>query len=340
VNEMKILKNEIKLCPSCMEDHNVDIVEVMEHVSFKGVEVKFSASYEHCANSDEYFANEDMIRANNLAVKDAYREMVGLLTSKEIVGLREKYGVSQKDFAEILDWGMATITRYENHQIQDRAHDDILRKIGADPQWFIEILKRAKGRLSPKAFDYYYHTASAQYRKQKNQYLISSIQAIYADLDKEESTGFMELNLDKVVAAINYIAQQVSDLYKVKLMKLLWYSDALHFKRYGRSITGLAYCALPMGAVPEGHEQIMMLEGVSYEVLLYENVAYKFLPTPGFEFQCLTDDELQVIDKIISEFGTLSTSQIVEKMHDEEAYKCTDSRCIIPYSFAARLSID
>ena len=31
---------------------------------------------------------------------------------------------------------------------------------------------------------------------------------------------------------------------------------------------------------------------------------------------------------------------IVEKMHDEEAYKCTDSRCIIPYSFAARLSID
>ena len=337
---MKILKSEDKLCLSCMEEHEVDIVEVMEHVGFKGVEIDFNATYEHCSKSDEYFANEDMIRANDLAVKDTYREKIGLLTSKEIVSLREKYGVSQKDFAEILDWGMATITRYENHQVQDRAHDDILRKISADPQWFIEILNRAKNRLSPKAFDYYYRTASAQYRKRKNQYLIASIQAVYADLDKEESTGFTELNLGKVVAAINYLAQQVSDLYKVKLMKLLWYSDALHFKRHGRSITGLAYCALPMGAVPEGHEQIMMLEGVSYEVFLYDNVAYKFVPTPGFEIEDLAADEIRSMDKIISEFGALNTQQIVEKMHDEEAYKCTDSRCIIPYSFAARLSID
>jgi len=337
---MRILKSEVKLCLSCMEEHKVDIVEVIEHESFKGVKVDFLAIYEHCSNSDEYLANEDMIRANNLAVKDAYREKAGLLTSKEIVCLREKYGVSQKDLSEILDWGMATITRYENHQVQDRAHDDILRKIDADPQWFIEILKRAKSKLSQKAFDYYYRTANAQYRKQKNQYLISSIRANYADIDEGEGTGFAELNLDKVVAVINYMAQQVSDLYKVKLMKLLWYSDALHFKRYGRSITGLAYCALPMGAVPEGHEQIMMLEGVSYEVFLYDNVAYKFVPTPGFEIQCLTEDKIQVIDKIISEFGTLSTQQIVDKMHEEEAYKCTDSRCIIPYSFAKQLSIE
>jgi hypothetical protein len=64
------------------------------------------------------------------------------------------------------------------------------------------------------------------------------------------------------------------------------------------------------------------------------------VPTPGFEIQLLADDEIQSIDKIISEFGGLNTQQIVEKMHDEAAYKCTDSRCIIPYSFAARLSID
>ncbi len=70
---------------------------------------------------------------------------VGLLTSNEIISLREKYGVSQKDLSEILDWGKATITSYENHQVQDRAHDDILRKIDPDPEWFIEMLKRAKG---------------------------------------------------------------------------------------------------------------------------------------------------------------------------------------------------
>ena len=84
----------------------------------------------------------------------------------------------------------------------------------------------------------------------------------------------------------------------------------------------------------------MMLEGVNYEVFLYDNIAYKFIPAPGFEAKCLDADELNAIDRIVGEFGALSTQQIIDKMHDEEAYKCTDSRCIIPYSFAARLSID
>lgn len=50
--------------------------------------------------------------------------------------IRDKYEVSQKDFSEVLDWGRATITRYENHQVQDRAHDDVLRTIDSDPKWF------------------------------------------------------------------------------------------------------------------------------------------------------------------------------------------------------------
>lgn len=338
---MKILKSEVKLCLSCMEEHKVDIVEVVEHESFKGVEVEFSAIYEHCSNSDEYLANEDMIRGNNLAVKDAYREKKGFLTSKEIVCLREKYGVSQKDLSEILDWGMATITRYENHQVQDRAHDDILRKIDADPKWFIEILRRAKGKLPQKTFEKYYQSASVQYHNQKNQYLIAAIQALYAEYNGEEMTGSIELDLDKVVEVINYLAQKVMVLHKVKLMKLLWYADILHYKRHRRSITGLAYSALPMGAVPEGYEQLVMLDGVSFDTIMYgDNIGYKFKPTPGFEIKRLTVNELETIDKVVSEFGDLNAEQIVDKMHKEEAYKCTDDNCIISYSFAEQLSIE
>jgi hypothetical protein len=53
-------------------------------------------------------------------------------------------------------------------------------------------------------------------------------------------------------------------------MKMLWYSDVLNHKRKGFSITGLAYRALPMGAVPEGYEQIVLLEGVCYDEILYK----------------------------------------------------------------------
>jgi len=135
-----------------MEQHDVDIVESEDKEVFKGEEVSFVAAYEYCHNTDEYLENEEMIKANSLAMKDAYRERVGLLTSTEIIATRKKYGISQKDLSEVLDWGRATITRYENHQVQDRAHDYVLRKIGSDPMWFLEMLDRAEGKLKEPAF--------------------------------------------------------------------------------------------------------------------------------------------------------------------------------------------
>jgi putative zinc finger/helix-turn-helix YgiT family protein len=153
-----------------MKEYSVDIIETEEQVTFKGIKVKFNAIYEYCANTDEYLETEDMIRSNSLAVKDAYRIEVGLLTSNEIKGIREKYNISQKEFSEVLNWGKATITRYENHQVQDRAHDDILRKIDSDPKWFLEMLERAKDRISTRMYSEYYHNAYEQYTKKNNPY--------------------------------------------------------------------------------------------------------------------------------------------------------------------------
>jgi len=172
---VKIINSEHRLCISCMKEHNIDIIETDEQVTFKDIRIKFNATYEYCSNTDEYLETEDMIRANSLAVKNAYRREVGLLTSYEIKRIREKYNISQKEFSEILNWGKATITRYENHQVQDRAHDDILRKIDSDPEWFLEMLERSKERISSKMFSEYYHTAYEQYIKKINPYSYSSI---------------------------------------------------------------------------------------------------------------------------------------------------------------------
>lgn len=45
-------------------------------------------------------------------------------------------------------------------------------------------------------------------------------------------------------------------------MKLMWFADALSYKNRGVAITGLVYQALPMGAVPIGHDLIIELKGV------------------------------------------------------------------------------
>lgn len=338
---MKDIKIEAKLCLICMEEHEVKTVEVKDEEIYKGLEVDFDALYEYCSHADEFLETEEMIKTNSLSMKDAYRKKVGLLTSNEIIDIRNKYGVSQKDFSDILGWGKATITRYENHQVQDRAHDDFLKKIASDPKWFLEMLERAKDNISEKAYLKYYNQAKIEYRNKQNQYLIDSIKSLYANYEDDSITGKARLNLDKVVDMVNYLALKVSNLHKVKLMKMLWYSDALHFKRNGSAISGLIYNALEMGAVPEGHDQIMLLDNISFESILYrDNIGYKFKPTPNFEIKNLTEKELETIDYIIEKFGTLNTNEIIHVMHKEDAYKFADLNCKIPFSFAENLSIN
>ena len=81
--------------------------------------------------------------------------------------------------------------------------------------------------------------------------MINLIQTRYA-IEKEEILfGKTELNLNKVIEMINYLFEKVNSLHKVKLMKMLWYSDALHFKRSENSVSGLLYNALDIEAVPE-----------------------------------------------------------------------------------------
>lgn len=149
---MKIISHSTKHCHACMQEHDSSIVMEPQLVFFKGEEFVFEGRYEYCENADEMYENEELIRMNQLKMTDVYRERVGLYTSKQIISLREKYKLSQKDFSEILEWGLATVTRYENHQVQDRVHDDVMRKLDMDPVWFIELLERSKERLKPKVY--------------------------------------------------------------------------------------------------------------------------------------------------------------------------------------------
>ena len=145
-----------------------------------------------------------------------------------------------------------------------------------------------------------------------------------------------------MVDIINYYSLHVEHLHKVKLAKMLWYADILSYKRTGKAITGLVYKALPMGAVPEGYEQIISLDNVKYETFYYDNdrIAYKFYPSEGFEIKELSDYDIKVLNTVISVVGSLNTKDIIEKMHNEDAYKQTALNKVISFSHSETLSIN
>ncbi len=109
----------------------------------------------YCDAADELYMDEHQIQDNDIKMKDAYRRLEGLLTSEDICNIRGKYGITQSDLCKLLGWGGKTITRYESHQVQDKAHDMILKKLDQDPKWFLTLLKEAKGSLTEEAYQKY-----------------------------------------------------------------------------------------------------------------------------------------------------------------------------------------
>ena len=171
-----------------------------------------------------------------------------------------------------------------------------------------------------------------------------TIQAKYVKYENSsECCGNAKLNLDKVVEVIRYFANsmKIKALYKVKLMKMLWYADALSYKRHGHSMTGMVYKALPMGAVPLQYDLIIDLKGIAYEEVDFaEGSGYRFIASANKEYAHLSEEDKNVLDKIIDVFGNSSKDQIVELMHREEAYIETASNDIIQYKYALQLSLN
>lgn len=340
---MKILMTKRMLCPCCMEEHDVQRIATVESNVFKGIPIEYNAEYYYCDQADEAYADEQQISINDIAMKNAYREKMGLLTSHQIAAIRTKYGISQSDLCLLLGWGGKTITRYESHQVQDVAHDTILRKLDSDPEWFLQLLQARKECFSSTSFTKYLEAGTALFEKEHDLYLRSAIMSKYARFQRNpEATGGKSLSLDVVVDMIHYFANSdmVINLFRVKLMKMLWYADALSYKRRRHAISGLAYLALPRGAVPLAYESIVDLSTINCEEIeIGEGVGYKYLPTDDKTYPNLTLEDKEILDAVICKFGNATTNEIVNTMHHEDAYTETAPKDIIPFKYAKTLSL-
>ena len=341
--DMKILKSEKRLCTCCMEEHEVKIVLIKEQATFKDRKVNYEATYMYCDVIDELYMDELQMQDNDIKMKNAYRRAEGLLTSEDICNIRGKYGITQSDLCTLLGWGGKTITRYESHQVQDKAHDTILKKLDWDPEWFLSLLKESKGSLSVETYQKYFNAANLLYEADQDLYLRKAIEASYARFyGNKLFHGNTELSLDKVVDVIRYYASstKITNLFKVKLMKLMWYADALSYKERGFAITGLVYKALPMGAVPVAHNSIIDLKDVPCEeVDMGETNAYYFSLSGVSVFPALSEDDKRILNIVIEKLGRMTKDEIVSFMHREQAYIKTAPKDVIQFKYTDNLQI-
>ena len=331
-------------CPLCDKTHEVEERKRLTTITIKGERVEYEERFYFCVNADEdenEFETGSMTNENLLNARNAYRVKHGLLTSDEIVAIRNSYGLSQVDLARLLGWGEATISRYESKAIQDEAYDTMLRLIKDNPLQALEFLKKNAAKFPGlKRFEVREKIIEKLDSYGKEYLTRQAFEGEYVNYeDPSDSNGFATLNVDKIEAAISYIAEQVSNLFKVKLMKMLWYVDALSYKMSGHAMTGMVYRHNDMGALPVGHYSLMNLENLNVheeESYNYDSMLHIY-PTEGMDYSVLSAEDRKVLDTVIRKFKNYKAKDIVDYMHEETAYKDTKSGEIIPFSLAKEI---
>lgn len=331
-------------CPLCDKAHEVEERKRVTTITLKGEEVSYEESFYFCANSDEdenEFETGSMTNENLLNARNAYRVQKGLLTSDEIVAIRESYGLSQVDLAKLLGWGEATISRYESKAIQDEAYDTMLRLVKDNPLQALEFLKKNSDKFNAIKRNEIRSKIVEKLDSYGKEFLTrQAFEGEYANFEEPcDSNGYTTLNIDKLEAAISYIAESTSYLFKVKLMKMLWYSDVVSFIKNGFAMTGLVYRHEPMGALPIGHYSLMNLERLNVQEEVsstYDSMLHVY-PTQDMDYSIFTDDEKETLNLVIEKFKNYKANEIVDYMHEEKAYNETKAGEIIPFSLAKEI---
>lgn len=331
-------------CPICDKTHEVEERKRLTSITLKGEEVTYEERFYFCANADEdenEFETGVMTNENLLNARNAYRVKKGLLTSDEIVAIRESYGLSQVDLAKLLGWGEATISRYESKAIQDEAYDTMLRLVKDNPLQALEFLKKNADKFTVSKRSEIRMKIVEKLDSYGKEFLTrQTFEGEYANFEEpSDANGFTTLNIGKIEAMISYIAEKVSNLFKVKLMKMLWYSDVLSFIENGVSMTGMVYRHEPMGALPIGHYSLMNLENLNVQEEMsytYDTMLHVY-PTANMDYSVLDDGEKAILDKVIDKFKNYKAKEIVDYMHEEKAYTETNPGDIIPFSVAKKI---
>ena len=94
---------------------------------FRGENLKVKSPAMACSKCGWVTVGLNQLDELRRSTADAYREKHGLLTSQQIRHYRKLLGKSQREFADFLHVGEASVKRWETWLVQERGSDELIR---------------------------------------------------------------------------------------------------------------------------------------------------------------------------------------------------------------------
>lgn len=332
-----------KYCEECGRAVETNVITKKETYDVCGEAIEVDAQVLVCAECGEEFYCEEFDNATLIRAYNTYRRRHKLLLPEEIKKIREQYGLSQRSFAKLLNWGDKTICRYENGSVQDKAHNSLLLFL-REPENMrtyltgneIVLDERQKAKLLDTVNKLEQDTEFRAGRRLFDHF--------FSGIPSEEN-GFKGFDYEKLCAMVLFFANKSTELLKTILMKLLNYSDMIFYKENGISISGLKYAHLPYGPVPDHFDLLlekMAEDHIAHIDIFYDGAYEKHQVVSECDFPegVLSDAEIEVLNRIYEKFKNFGSREISDYSHKEKGYNATKMGEIISYVYAMDIQLN
>lgn len=308
-------------------------------IEFRKEAFRIQFQYYVCRDTGKTFTDKELEQANTNQVYNKYREKYGIPFPDEIKAIRDQYGLAASKMADILGLGINVYRNYESGEVPSVSNGRLIQMV-KDPHEFYKLVDVSKNEFTPEELE----KINRKVLQAMNAW--NDHQDLYEEIMLGQkrpgiTNGYKVPNLTIISQMVLYFSEQCTP-FKTKLNKLLFYADFLHFRKTGFSISGLTYQAIQRGPVPRNYDWVldMAMQRKLVHIQFHdygEYVGEQYLKSDSavFDPSVFSETELGTLKSIAQVFRTSSVKEMVDKSHEEEAWKSNfESMNEISYEYA------
>lgn len=251
-------------------------------------EYTFEITAAICGECGEEMSIPGLIDRNVQEIDEQYRWTEGIVTVKDIERLMKLYKIGKGPLSLALGFGEVTIPRYLEGQIPSKEYSDIIKSALSSPAFMREKLAGNREKLTDAA----YKKAMAAAEGLEVLFCVS----------------------EKMLGVIACIFEELEEVTPLMLQKLLYFIQGIYSALYGKPLFEEDCRAWVHG--PVYPEVYTLFRDFKYNPI--DDVRFGLLKGTD---DVLTEEERDVIDRVVNTFGIYGGKVLERITHNEEPWK-------------------
>ncbi len=132
------------------------------------------------------------------------------------------------------------------------------------------------------------------------------------------------MDTSKIIQSLAYIASKQPDktIDNIKAYKILWLADRCHLRRYGRTISGDVYYAMPKGVVPTDAKNLLeckktrlKTDNEYFSLYIRPSESHTFAVVREPDTKKFSQSDIEILDKVIDVCKNYTGRELSDMSH-------------------------